>query len=183
MFVSVCWFTDMENVVSKSQNKYLTGWRRFQKRRPGWCDVGGCGRCYSKQNQWTWRRGWPEERVWQNGSSLEEDKKNRVCFGLKNFYWIWFEMYWLYRGCYYFVQMQTFFLLVSLCIFFSDIFVKHFMKVFPFRVSMRFSTEAGLTRRCSISWVYCRTWFLIYIKMKLDLPTVSKWYSTSQKIN
>lgn len=52
--------------------KYPKGWRRFRRQRPGWCDGDGCGRCCWGQIRWTWRRDWPEGRVWKSGSSLEQ---------------------------------------------------------------------------------------------------------------
>lgn len=60
--------------TSSQQSLYLTGWRRSQKQRRGWCDAVECGRCYWAQTRWTWKRGWQEGRAWLIGSSLKRQE-------------------------------------------------------------------------------------------------------------
>lgn len=76
-------------------HKYLTGWRRFQRRRPVWCGGAGCVRCYSAQSRWTWRTNWPVGMASPSESSLHRNQKHLwtlynltnlklVCFLLRN---------------------------------------------------------------------------------------------------
>lgn len=51
---------------------HLTGWRRSQRRRPGWCAVAGCVRCYWWRRRWRRRATRPWGRAWRSAPSLKD---------------------------------------------------------------------------------------------------------------
>lgn len=53
----------------------LTGWRRCQKRRPGWFAVAGCVRCYWWQRRWRRRAMRPLGRASPSGPFLQEGRR------------------------------------------------------------------------------------------------------------
>lgn len=66
------------------------------------------------------------------------------------------------------------------CIFICD-FLKLLMEGFPLRVAAWGFLLRLVLFLMELAFHGFRSWFLIYMKMELDLPTVSKWCRTSKK--